>query len=131
MSLSGHPVGPVLAVSDLQRAIDFYERKLGLLPREGGPNEMRTYEVGGGTALSVYLSPEHAGKATATQVGWSVPDLESTVAELAAQGVTFEQYDDLPLVTDERGIVSFDEGTKVAFFRDPDGNTHALNQGMD
>lgn len=41
--------------------------------------------------------------------------------ERTARGVTFEQYDQPPIVTDERGIATFDDG-KVAYFKDPDGN---------
>lgn len=131
MSLSDYEVGPVLAVSDLKAATDFYEGKLGLTPSDEGPDEIRTYNVGKGTGFTVYLSPEHAGKSTATLAGWAVDDLEKVVDELTSNGVTFEQYDDPPLVTNEKGIVDFEGGGRVAFFRDPDGNTHALNQGMD
>ena len=61
--------------------------------------------------------------------GWVVDDLEQVVDKLISNGVTFEQYtdEDGPGSTDEKGIISFDGG-KVAFFRDPDGNTHALNE---
>jgi len=31
--------------------------------------------------------------------------------------------------TDDRGVIAHGEGPKFAFFRDPDGNTHSLNQG--
>ena len=48
------------------------------------------------------------------------------VDELSANGVTFEQYEG-DLKTNEKGIFEAD-GVKVAWFRDPDGNTHALNQ---
>ena len=36
------------------------------------------------------------------------------------------QYDEADLKTNEKGIVEGD-GFKVAFMRDPDGNTHAIN----
>ena len=76
----------------------------------------------------MYLSPEHAGKSTATMAGWLVDDVEKVVDELTANGVEFERYDEASLATNEKGIVEGD-GFKVAFFRDPDGNTHSLNQG--
>src|SRR5687768_17211358 len=121
MSLQESRVGPVLAVSDIERATEFYEGKLGLSPDDSAPEDMRVYRVGGSTGFTVYLSPEHAGRSTATLAGWSVDDLESLVDELSGNGVEFEQYDDPPLVTNERGIVDFGDGNKVAFFRDPDG----------
>ena len=45
------------------------------------------------------------------------------VDELAAKGVPFERYDGL--TADERGIHNAGYG-RVAWFRDPDGNTFAL-----
>lgn len=73
------------------------------------------------------LSTTHAGKATATLATWYVADLEQVVDELAASGVTFERYDEPPLTTDEKGIASTGAG-KVAWFKDPDGNTFAVEQ---
>ena len=69
----------------------------------------------------------NAGKATATLATWYVPDLEHVVDELSANGVTFERYDDPQLRTHTRGIHLLSSG-KVAWFKDPDGNTFALEQ---
>jgi catechol 2,3-dioxygenase-like lactoylglutathione lyase family enzyme len=128
MSLANHRVGAVIAVSDLDRAKDFYEGKLGLSPTGDDPSEMVTYECGGGTGISVYASSEHAGKVTATMAAWVVDDLEKEVAELASKGVTPEQYDQPEIKTDERGI-SEAGGGKVAWIRDADGNTFAITEG--
>ena len=76
--------------------------------------------------IHVYASPDHAGKSTATLAGWYVDDVERTVDELALKGVTFERYADGPLTTDEKGIATFEGGAKVAYFRDPDGNTFSI-----
>lgn len=130
MSLSNYEVGAVLATADIDAAKDFYENKLKLeILSDNTPEGPVGYKGAGGTGFSVYLSPEHAGKATATMAAWAVDDLESVVDELISNGVTFEQYgeDDGPGSTDQKGIIEFDGG-KVAFLRDPDGNTHALNQ---
>ncbi len=48
--------------------------------------------------------------------------------ELIEKGVIFEQYDEPPIFTDEKGIATFDGGAKVAYFRDPDGNTLSIAQ---
>jgi catechol 2,3-dioxygenase-like lactoylglutathione lyase family enzyme len=130
MSLSDHKVDPVMATADLDKARDFYENKLGLAVEsdhtaDGGPV---TYRAGEGSVVAVYFSPEHAGKSTATMAGWIVDDLEPLVDELTESGVVFEQYDEEDMKTNGKGIIEF-EGGGVAFFRDPDGNTHALNQG--
>jgi catechol 2,3-dioxygenase-like lactoylglutathione lyase family enzyme len=123
MSLSRYRVNAQIAVADLATAVAFYEGKLGLSPREGQPGESRAYDCAGGTSLLVYASPAHAGKATATVAHWVVDDIERVVDELAAKGVPFERYDGL--TADERGIHDAGYG-RVAWFRDPDGNTFAL-----
>lgn len=130
MSLSKYEVGTVMATADIDKAKDFYSNKLELeVLSDNTPDGPVSYQGANGTGISVYESPEHAGKSTATMASWSVDDLDKVVDKLTANGVTFEQYtdDDGPGATDEKGIIAFDGG-KVAFFRDPDGNTHALNQ---
>jgi catechol 2,3-dioxygenase-like lactoylglutathione lyase family enzyme len=131
MSLSKYDVGAVMATADIKKAREFYEGKLGLTPSQEPSGEEGvpiSYVCGGGTTISVYESPEHAGKSTATMAGWAVGDVEKAVDELTANGVEFEHYDEGDLVTNDKGIVEGD-GFAVAFFRDPDGNTHSLNQG--
>jgi catechol 2,3-dioxygenase-like lactoylglutathione lyase family enzyme len=125
MSLSSYKVNAVVAVSDMEGAKDFYEGKLGLTADEANqPPGVRRYTCADGTNLDVYESPENAGKSPATLVGWDVDDVERVVDELASQGVTFEQYDE-PVKTDEKGIFT-DGDVKAAWFKDPDGNTHAV-----
>ena len=123
MSLSSYEVRPSIAVSDMTQAREFYEGKLGLAPGEDQPDDSQVYACGGGTSLHVYASPVHAGNATATQATWYVADVEQVVDELRSRGVTFERYDSLK--TDEKGIHELGEG-RVAWFKDPDGNTFAI-----
>ncbi len=126
MSLSEHKVGATIAVTDMERARQFYEGKLGLSSGTMDEAEGVVYECGGGSELLVYSSPEHAGKATATVATWEVPDLDRAVEKLASSGVEFERYDE-PLKTDEKGIHDTGNG-RVAWFKDPDGNTIAVGQ---
>jgi catechol 2,3-dioxygenase-like lactoylglutathione lyase family enzyme len=127
MVLSSYKVSASIAVADMARAEAFYEGKLGLLGVDDPGDGSHKYACGEGTSLHVYVSPANAGKATATLATWYVPDLEQVVDELSAKGVTFERYDDPQLRTDKRGIHSLGSG-KVAWFKDPDGNTFALEQ---
>jgi catechol 2,3-dioxygenase-like lactoylglutathione lyase family enzyme len=127
MSLSGYKVRTSIAVSDIARAAEFYEGKLGLSAAETQPDESRIYACGGDTSLHVYASPGHAGKATATLATWYVEDLEEVVDKLRSSGVTFEHYDDPSLKADEKGIHELGDG-RVAWFKDPDGNTFAVEQ---
>lgn len=119
-------VSAQIAVTDMAKAEQFYEGKLGLL-REGAQHVgSRGYSCGGGSSLYVYASPAHAGKAASTLARWDVDDIEQVVDELTAKGVTFQHYDE-PVKTDAKGIHDSGYG-KVAWFRDPDGNTFALEQ---
>ena len=88
MDLRQSEVGAVLAVSDMERAKEFYEGKLGLEPEADASEEMRSYRCGGGTGINVYLSPEHAGKSTATLASWGVDDVERVVDGLNSRGIT-------------------------------------------
>jgi catechol 2,3-dioxygenase-like lactoylglutathione lyase family enzyme len=127
VSLSRYMVRTSIAVADIARASQFYEGRLGLPAGESQSDESRIYACGGGTSLHVYLSPTDAVKPTATLATWYVPDLERVVDELSSRGVAFERYDDAVLKTDARGIHELGDG-RVAWFKDPDGNTFAIEQ---
>lgn len=127
MSLSSSRLRTSIAVSDMAQASEFYEGKLGLSAGEEQADESRVYACGGDTALHVYVSPTQAIKPATTLATWYVPDLEQVVDELNSRGLAFERYDDPVLKTDEKGIHELGDG-RVAWFKDPDGNTFAVEQ---
>ncbi len=100
--------------------------KLGLVAAKDGADGSKIYATGGAVALMVYPSPDHAGKATATLVTWYVDDVEGMVDELAANGVTFEHYDVACSRAGSKGISPRAGGGRIAWFKDPDGNTFAV-----
>ena len=61
-----------------------------------------------------------------TILGWQVSDIEQVVRGLAAKGVHFEIFGFFK--QDERGIWTAPNGDKVAWFKDPDGNTLSVSQ---
>ncbi len=126
MALGNYRVGAVIAVSDMNVARDFYEGRLGLSANGDDPDGGRTY-CSGQTTLHVFPSPGDAGTSRATVAGWYVNDLEKVVDDLTASGVSFEGYDEPPVVTDEKGIAVLGS-SKGAWFKDPDGNTLGLLQ---
>jgi catechol 2,3-dioxygenase-like lactoylglutathione lyase family enzyme len=123
MGLSSAKVGAAIAVSDMQRAREYYEGRLGLAGGEETGDGGHTYPCGGGTELHIFPSAG-AGKSESTVAGFAVDDVEATVDELSANGVSFERYEE-PVKTDEKGIATFD-GVKGAWMKDPDGNVLAL-----
>ena len=115
-----------VAVRDLASASAFYETTLGLRRIATEGSEAITYEAGG-SRLLVYRS-SHAGTNQATAVTWIVgEDVTGAAQALRAKGVAFEHYD-MPGMRLE-GDVHVAEGMRVAWFRDPDGNIHALVSG--
>jgi catechol 2,3-dioxygenase-like lactoylglutathione lyase family enzyme len=124
MRLRDYRLNTSVAVSDMMRATEFYEGRLGLAAEQTGADGSRVYACGGGTALHVYPSPSRAGGSTATLATWYVDDVERVVDELVASGVTFARYDGLE--ADAKGISPRAGGGKVAWFEDPDGNTFAI-----
>ena len=131
MGLSSCTLSAMIAVTDMTRAEEFYEGKLGLSASRTDADGSKVYASGGDVALVVYPSPEHAGRATATLATWYVDDVEQMVDELTSNGVTFEQYEGVlesgfDYGTDEKGVSSRAGGGKVAWFKDPDGNVFSI-----
>jgi catechol 2,3-dioxygenase-like lactoylglutathione lyase family enzyme len=124
MDLKDCKIGTAAPVSDLARAREFYEGKLGFEPTLG--DDMVIYALGGGTGLTVYVS-DHAGTNKATLAGFEVPEFDAAFAELSERGVEFERFEDESgATTDDDGII--DAGDyRVAFFKDPDGNIFSIN----
>ncbi len=124
MGLSTYSLNASVAVSDMTRAQEFYEDRLGLRAERTGADGSRVYGSAGSAALHVYPSPERAGETSATVATWYVDDVERVVDELGSRGVSFEHYEGIE--TDARGISPRAGGGKVAWFKDPDGNTFAV-----
>lgn len=128
MPLSDFHLRASIAVSDIQRAIVFYEGKLGLRVLQSGPSAKiadgsRVYGSGDGPALNVYQSVT-AGQSLATLATWYVNDIEQVVDELIAVGVEFVRYEEFE--HDVRGITARAGGGRIAWFQDPDGNTLSI-----
>ena len=119
-------VSAVLCSTDLPRSQEFYEQKVGLkLSPETIPNHL-LFECGYGTTLLVYGRPGPS-LADHTQVRFWSSDVEADVRDLAARGVTFEEYD-FPALKTINGVATTVGIGKSAWFKDPDGNTLALFQ---
>jgi len=67
-----------------------------------------------------YRTAEH------TILGWCVADISLAVKTLQDAGVTFARYPGMQ--QDELGIWRSPGGAKVAWFKDPDGNTLSLSE---
>jgi catechol 2,3-dioxygenase-like lactoylglutathione lyase family enzyme len=112
-----------VATTDAARARAFYEGVLGLRLVDDEPFAL-VFEAHG-TMLRVQKLQELAPPRH-TVLGWRVHDIAAAVDALARAGVTFERFPGLP--QDDRGVCTFPGGGRVAWFKDPDGNTLSLTQ---
>jgi catechol 2,3-dioxygenase-like lactoylglutathione lyase family enzyme len=61
-----------------------------------------------------------------TSLGWQVRGIRRVIAGLVRKGVVFERY--AFLEQDRWGVWLAPSGTKVAWFRDPDGNLLSVSE---
>jgi catechol 2,3-dioxygenase-like lactoylglutathione lyase family enzyme len=121
--LGSSPIMAFVSTKDPARAKTFYQDVLGLNFVADEPYAL-VFEANG-TMLRVSKVRE-INPAPYTILGWKVTDISTTIGELTARGVTFERFAGFP--QDELGVMTFPEGAKVAWFKDPDGNMLSLTQ---
>jgi catechol 2,3-dioxygenase-like lactoylglutathione lyase family enzyme len=121
--LSDQTLVAFVATEDAARARAFYEATLGLRLVEDGPVAL-VFDANG-TRLRV-AKVGRVTPATYTVLGWQVGDIVAQVEGLASRGVQFERF---PGITqDAAGIWTTDDGDRVAWFKDPDGNVLSITE---
>ena len=121
--LSGCRLIGIVPTTDTMRARAFYCGVLGLefLEDDGFAVVLKVREA----TLRIVPIPEFR-PAAGTLLGWEVPEIEPAVQQLSDAGVVFERYGYFK--QDALGIWTAPNGSRVAWFRDPDGNTLSLSQ---
>ena len=117
-----------ISVDDLAAAKEFYTKTLGLKMNDDkmGLN----LELPGGGGLFIYDKPDHK-PASYTCLNFVVSDIDEAADTLAAKGVKFERYDNMPGGQDEKGIArgkAANMGPDIAWFKDPAGNILSVLQ---
>ena len=125
--LTKAPVTTMLPVKDLNRAREFYEKKLGLKPLGSRQDGKFLFAGGDGGTLALFPKPEGT-KAEHTAVSFRVKDIAREIKELAARGVVFEDYDFPGLKTENHVCVLGSE--KAAWFKDTEGNYLCLHEDI-
>jgi catechol 2,3-dioxygenase-like lactoylglutathione lyase family enzyme len=111
-----------LAVRNADAARAFYRDKLGLtLVSE---DQFALVFDANGTMLRVVPVGE-IPPVRWTVLGWEVPDIIAAAKQLESGGIKLEHYE---WVKNENGIWTAPTGDKVAWFKDPDGNTLSISQ---
>jgi catechol 2,3-dioxygenase-like lactoylglutathione lyase family enzyme len=111
-------------VTDLERSKAFYGGPLGLTFLFENPVSAR-FRCGDVSELSIFKRPATATEHTLAH--FEVSDLEAVVRDLEANGVTFIDHTEGPLIT--TGHIAQLGPARAAWFHDPDGNTLGLRQG--
>lgn len=123
MSRSDQPLFTFVPVADGDRAKAFYQGVLGLELLEDSPFAV-VFRTPGGT-LRLARTPDFQPQPFSL-IGWVVSDLGTEMANLATQGIQFERFEGLP--QDDAGAWTVPDGTRICWFRDPDGNLLSLTQ---
>ena len=122
--LSDSEMMAFVATINPKRAKEFYENTLGLrLVSDELPFAL-VFDLRG-TMLRVTVVQELT-PAPYTVLGWKVPDINTAAQALRRTGVVFQRHPGME--QDESGIWASPSGAKVAWFKDPDGNTLSISQ---
>jgi catechol 2,3-dioxygenase-like lactoylglutathione lyase family enzyme len=121
--LGSHPIIAFIATRDAARAKTFYRDTLGLRLVAEDPFAL-AFDANG-TMLRVtpvrrLVTQKH------TVLGWSVPDIDASAKALRSVGVELQRYEGMQ--QDAVGIWSSPSGARVAWFKDPDGNTLSITE---
>ncbi|MEO8041431.1 MAG: VOC family protein [Acidobacteriota bacterium] len=121
--LANAKIGSFVATADPARAREFYENVLGLEFVSEEPYAL-VFNSNGTTLRIQKVSQVVVAPYTA--IGWHVTNISTVVSGLKERGVDFVLIEGFG--QDDLGIVTFPGGAKVAWFKDPDGNTLSLDE---
>jgi catechol 2,3-dioxygenase-like lactoylglutathione lyase family enzyme len=96
-----------IPVGDYQRAVDWYERRLGSAPSFVPNTTEAVWELAEHRWVFIEVRPEHAGHAMHTIF---VDDLDARVEEIAGRGIEPSERE------------TYSNGVRKVTYRDPDGN---------
>ena len=112
-----------VSTTNVDKARTFYEDILGLnlVSRDDFALEFDS----NGTLLRVTFVSELIPQSF-TVLGWNVPEINAIIKSLNKKGIEFNKYDFLK--QDNYGVWISPGGSKVAWFKDPDGNVLSLTE---
>ena len=122
--LAQYKIVAMVPITDGERARAFYVDKLGLtFVQDDG---FAVVINANGNMLRLTKMKEVKPQPF-TVLGWEVSNIADAVRDLQAKGITFARFHDF-MKQDELGIWTAPDGTKVAWFKDPDGNTLSVSE---
>jgi catechol 2,3-dioxygenase-like lactoylglutathione lyase family enzyme len=124
--LTHAPLTTILPVKDLDRAREFYEKKLGLASAGLQPDGKFLFRCG--SAMLALIPKPEGTKAEHTAVSFRVDDITKEIRDLESRGVKFNDYDFPGFKTVAHVCVLGAE--KAAWFNDPEGNILCLHEEL-
>ncbi|HEX4154705.1 MAG TPA: VOC family protein [Acidobacteriaceae bacterium] len=126
MTLATNAPVAFIPTKDPKAARAFYQQTLGLKFESEDPFAI-VFRAGPapGLMLRVVNTPDFT-PAPFTIFGWQVDDIVASIKELKTKGIGFLRYGFFE--QDEHAVWHSPSGAKVAWFKDPDGNTLSLSQ---
>jgi extradiol dioxygenase family protein len=127
MNLALNHATTVLPVDDMSRARMFYAEKLGL-PHRGRTwdgNDLFGYDGGPMLQLLPIKDGKHSGH---TALSFEVQDIERLVPEMEAKGITFQDYDEPDLKTENH--ICTTDAEKCAWFMDTENNVLCIHETL-
>jgi catechol 2,3-dioxygenase-like lactoylglutathione lyase family enzyme len=123
--LSLHRIKAFVSTTNPDMAREFYKEKLGLKLLSEDNFGMEFEACGAHLRISVVekLTPQPF-----TVLGWDTKDVYSEITLLNGKGITFERFNFID--QDSVGIWTAPGGTKVAWFKDPDGNLLSISDSL-
>ena len=116
-----------IPIVDVDAAKRFYGDTLGLRLLSEEPPFALVFDANG-IMLRLAIVKERPAF-PGTVLGWQVPNVAAAVEDLTKAGVHFERYGFMK--QDDLGVWTTPTGAKVAWFKDPDGNTLSLSEHPD
>jgi catechol 2,3-dioxygenase-like lactoylglutathione lyase family enzyme len=110
--------------TDLERSRRFYEEVLGFSVAE--QDSFAVVLDTGRVTIRVTNVGHEFNVQPFTVLGWEVDDIEAELAGLVERGVVFLRVGTVE--QDEAGVWAAPNGSQIAWFKDPDGNTLSLSQ---
>ncbi len=121
--LGSNNIVAFVPITDAVRARAFYEGVLGL--KFVNDDDFALVLQANGIMIRAVRIKQFT-PAQFTILGWEVTRIEEVVRAMQQKGVHFEIYGHFK--QDELGIWTAPGGAKVAWFKDPDGNTLSVSQ---
>jgi len=124
MTLTTHDPIAFIPTKNAEAARTFYETTLGLT-FESDDNFALVFRVGTSNMMLRIIRADGFTPQPFGIFGWESPNVEADVKALTAKGIEFLRFGFFE--QDTLGIWTAPNGNKVAWFKDPDGNTLSLS----